>query len=77
MSMFRAFPGARPPEKLETKGAGMLKVTQNQFLESLPRLEGGWFANTALEPTAITPVRLRFGRRFTDAPFRRGSAFGR
>ena len=33
--------------------------------------------NTALEPTAITPVRLRFGRRFTDVPFRRDSAFGR
>jgi len=32
---------------------------------------------TALEPTAFTPVRLRFGRRFTDGFRGRGSAFGR
>ena len=31
----------------------------------------------ALEPTAFTPVRLRFGRRFTDGFRGRGSAFGR
>ncbi len=45
-----------PPEKLETKGTGMLKVTQNQFLESLPRLEDGWFVNTTLEPTPVPPA---------------------
>lgn len=39
------------PEKLETKGAGMLNVTQNQLLESLSRLGGGWFANTGPEQT--------------------------
>ena len=33
--------------------------------------------NTALEPTAFTPVRLRFGRRLADDFRRRGSAFGR
>ena len=33
--------------------------------------------NTALEPTAITPVRSRFGRRLADDFRRRGSAFGR
>ena len=33
--------------------------------------------NTALEPTAFTPVRSRFGRRLADGFCRRGSAFGR
>jgi len=33
--------------------------------------------NTALEPTAFTPVRSRFGRRLADDFRRRGSAFGR
>ena len=33
--------------------------------------------NTALEPTAFTPVRSRFGRRLADDFCRRGSAFGR
>ena len=33
--------------------------------------------NTALEPTAITPVSFRFGRRLADVFRRRGSAFGR
>lgn len=33
--------------------------------------------NTALEPTRITPVRLRFGRGFTGASFPGGSVLGR
>ena len=33
--------------------------------------------NTALEPTAITPVRLRFGHRLADDFRRRGSALMR
>ena len=33
--------------------------------------------NTALEPTAFTPVLSRFGRRLAEGFRRRGSAFGR
>jgi len=33
--------------------------------------------NTALEPTAITLVCWRFGRRLAEVFRRRGSAFGR
>jgi hypothetical protein len=33
--------------------------------------------NTSLEPTAFTPVRLRFGRRLTGASLSRGSVLGR
>ena len=33
--------------------------------------------NTSLEPTAITPVSLRFGRRLAGVFIRRGSVLGR
>jgi hypothetical protein len=50
-----------PRKELEMQSVDNQQDGDFKFLKSLPRPKAGWWANTALEPTAITRVCLRFG----------------